>query len=234
MFMTSSVSPKAPTLAVRDQSRRWKSFIKVEANARRIEAAYDELRKKDVQTILHIGKELHDAQLKLARYGEGTFIKWCKNRLSYSKSSVYRMIRAFEKFGLCANLVQTIDVSALYELADNNTPKKAREECLALGKDRHHLTRRRVLEIIANYRTPSPLSAEEEDLLEKEAGPPPIEERSNSRLDRMKCLWERATPEQRNEFMSWIRTRRVKTDLKVKGNTALNYVIGKHAENGRY
>lgn len=74
--------------------------------------------------IVGIGETLTSAQNELSSHKTGVFLQWVELECGFSKSTAYRCIAAYNVFGNLPNLGR-IEVSALYVLSENSTPKKA-------------------------------------------------------------------------------------------------------------
>lgn len=119
----------------RASSKRWKSFQLVEEEAKSIEAAQSAMRKTTSDHVLLIGQQLKLANDKLARFGEGTFLKWCAIRLELKKTTTYKWMRVADAFRDCPQCVQSIEPSALYLLSATTTPPKARRKAIQIATE---------------------------------------------------------------------------------------------------
>lgn len=73
---------------------------------------------------------------QLTNHGNGTFGKWCKERLGISKRSAYDHLNACECFGDkdCPSLGQSFTCEALYLLSRDSTPDDAITDALKAAK----------------------------------------------------------------------------------------------------
>lgn len=100
--------------------------------------------------MLKIGAELSKAQERLANHGNGTFGKWCKERLGISSQSARNAINAFHAFGQedCKTVLQSFDASALYLLSADSTPEEATEKAWELAEAGETITKKRAKQIV--------------------------------------------------------------------------------------
>ena len=120
-----------------------KTFQKVEGEARAVDEAMGRLdsataifERSRTQVAMEVGAVLAAAQAKLSKYGEGVFNRWLSDRLKLGKSTAYKWLRLHEYFGDCPQCIQTVDVSALYILAQNSSRayRDALKDTLALAE----------------------------------------------------------------------------------------------------
>lgn len=111
--------------------------------------------KKDVEAIIAIGRTLSAAQEILAKHGNGAFGKWVKAETPYSPRTAYRCISAFATFGDCATVAQ-MEVSAVYQLAENATPKSAVKEAVKLAESGVRISQASAKKIIKKHVGPKP------------------------------------------------------------------------------
>lgn len=76
------------------------------------------------EQIVGIGETLTSAQNELSNHKGGVFVQWLELECGFSKSTAYRCMAAYNVFGSFPNLGK-LEVSALYVLSENSTPKKA-------------------------------------------------------------------------------------------------------------
>lgn len=106
------------------------------------------------QSITDIGKELLTAQAVLANHNQGIFTSWVRDECGFSIRTAYRFISVATRFGDgCANLAQLED-SALYVLAESETPKSAVKEALRLADQGVRVTHKVAKDIVARHRPP--------------------------------------------------------------------------------
>lgn len=200
MFETKKLSPRA------ERKLADHAAVIVEALAR--------MRRATAAEVLLIGKELVAAQNKLGNRGNGTFCRWCTQKLRISRATAYNMVRAYNVFGDCAIFVQTFDVSAIYELSKNGVPKQAIERALEIGKQGLPVTHEWAKRLVGS------VGEEMCDLPPSdETAAPKIARAVNPRptaLDRLKNAWIDATSLERNQFYKWIREGQVKTEMSAK------------------
>lgn len=106
------------------------------------------LKGKAAETVIELGKVLAIAQEQLARHHGGTFVQWYERECGLSKDTVYRSIACFRTFESFRNL-RKLEVSAMYELAKNDTPKTALKEALKLadrGEEVSYSEARKIIE----------------------------------------------------------------------------------------
>ncbi len=80
-----------------------------------------------------LGKELKEAQSKLANYNGGTFVAWFES-IGLKKDTVYRNINAYEwVFANCENIEisENIQTSLLFEVSRPSAPKELQEQVLS-------------------------------------------------------------------------------------------------------
>lgn len=149
------------------RGRHWKSFKKVEEHAKAIEEAQAIVRKTTSEQILLIGQKLAEAQKRLARFGEGTFIRWCELRLKLRKTTVYKWLRVADRFGDRPQCVQSIAPSALYVLSEPSAPAEARRKAIKQaerGEVVSHKDARRLIAASPASKSPAPSKRTYDDL----------------------------------------------------------------------
>lgn len=115
-------------------------------------------------SIMAIGEMLSVAHEQLAGYRHGTFQKWIESECGFSKTSAYRYIDAFRVFSNCPTVGQ-IEDSAMYALAQKDTPEKALKEVLKLAEKGVRVTQKQAKEIIKKHTEPK---AEQDEAVEEE------------------------------------------------------------------
>lgn len=103
--------------------------------------------------VLKIGEIIAIAHEQFANQGTGNFLKWVEFEAGFSKSSAYNYMLAYKVFANVPN-VGRIEDSALYVLAQNDTPEKARKEVLKLTDSGVKVTHKQAKAIIKKYAKP--------------------------------------------------------------------------------
>lgn len=103
--------------------------------------------------VMKIGETIAIAHEQFANQGNGNFLKWVEFEAGFSKSSAYNYMLAYKVFGDVPN-VGRIEDSAMYALAQNDTPEKARKEVLKLTDSGVKVTHRQAKAIIKKYKPP--------------------------------------------------------------------------------
>lgn len=102
-------------------------------------------------SIIEIGQELATAQAILADHHNGTFQKWVEQACGFSIRTAYRYINVFTRFGDSRASVAQLEDTALYALAESETPKKAVDEALRLAAKGNRITHSLAKELIAKH-----------------------------------------------------------------------------------
>lgn len=110
-------------------------------------------RRSGVENALKLGEELKAAQDRLSNHGNGTFGKWCKERLGMSRDTAYRLITIHERVPEkdCCIVQQSFDLTALYKLLADTAPEEAYRDALKLAKKGTPVRAKDAKEIIAKY-----------------------------------------------------------------------------------
>ena len=66
------------------------TFERVEDQAIAIDKARDRLNRVTSECVFSMGQNLREAQERLAKNGDGTFVKWCNQRLKLGKTTAYK------------------------------------------------------------------------------------------------------------------------------------------------
>ncbi len=91
------------------------------------------------------GREFYEAQQALARYHGGTFQDWIRCEVGCSVRTAYNYINVYQKLSY-ANLHNLdVAVSALYLLADPNTPEEVRQETIQEAQNGKKIERKDVV-----------------------------------------------------------------------------------------
>lgn len=109
------------------------------------------LKEKLAGHILEIGETITIAHDQFAKQKTGEFLKWVEFEAGYSKSSAYNYMSAYRVFGNVPNFGR-IEDSALYALAQNNTPENARKEALRLADKGVKITHKQAKAIIKKHK----------------------------------------------------------------------------------
>lgn len=126
------------------------------------------LKEKLAGHILEIGETITIAHEQFAKQKTGEFLKWVEFEAGYSKSSAYNYMSAFRVFGNVPNFGR-IEDSAMYALAQNNTPENALKEALKLADKGVKITHKQAKEIIKKHTEPKDeQEPEEEEEIEEE------------------------------------------------------------------
>lgn len=121
------------------------------------------LKGKAAETVIELGKILAVAQEQLANHNGGVFVRWYESECGLSKDTVYRSIscfRTFESF----RTVRKLEVTAMYELAKNDTPKTALKEAMKRadqGEEISAAVARKIIEKHKAKEAPKPAPAPE-------------------------------------------------------------------------
>lgn len=101
--------------------------------------------------VLRIGETISIAHEQFAKRGSGNFLKWVESEGGFSKSSAYNYMAAFKVFGNVPT-VGRIEDSALYALAQTDTPEKALKEVLKLADNGARITQKQAKAIIKKHK----------------------------------------------------------------------------------
>lgn len=104
-------------------------------------------RRKAVEEILLCGQCLQEAQQLLATNKTGTFSKWLESKVGMGRSSAYRMIQIFERFGNRPTLGRYTDADAIRQLAA--APEAAASTAIALMEAGEMVDLKKAKELIA-------------------------------------------------------------------------------------
>ncbi len=185
----------------------------VAEHEREIEKIRLTVRSSTAKAIFAIGKELTEAQEKLACHGKGTFGKWVKTRLKMSRRLMYlhlRVYRVFEKVD-CATVAQ-FDRSALYYLVHGGIPTDAVKDLIARAQNGARITQKMAKALVGAYLHDKQFPQDSANDDSKNPGNAPKVGKVNmskppSVLDRLKRAWDEATPQERDEFKRWATSR---------------------------
>lgn len=105
----------------------------------------EKIRSKGVELIFQIGEQLKIAHDELANHGDGTFGKWCKERLGISTSSAHNYLSVVDTFGSqklldLPSLGRTFTAESLYYLSRDTTPEEATRDALKVAKKGERVT----------------------------------------------------------------------------------------------
>jgi len=87
------------------------------------------IRKSQIEFIAKMGEILSEAQAELSSNKSGTFIKWATSEFDITKQTVYNYVNAWEN--ILSNgwtIYQSLSPTALYLLASDDTPAKAKKK----------------------------------------------------------------------------------------------------------
>jgi N6-adenosine-specific RNA methylase IME4 len=105
----------------------------VDQSNARLEAIVMEIETLQATAILQVAARLAEAR-DIFRYqrDEGGFTGWVERRLSFGKSTAYKLLDVHERFGVgeSFHIVETLPRSVLYLLAAPGTPEPARAEVI--------------------------------------------------------------------------------------------------------
>lgn len=108
--------------------------------------------RRTAQGIFEIGESLCDVHDRLAKRGDGVFQAWLKAEFNWSMSAAYRFMRVYQRLGVYANLTQiSISTTALYILAEPDTPDSVIDEILGLGLSGKSITPTVVQSSVAHH-----------------------------------------------------------------------------------
>lgn len=140
------------------------------------------------KSTIEMGGHLAAAQERLADHSGGTFTRWVETECAFSERTAYNLINAFRVFGSFANFAKLED-SAMYALASNGTPEKARREAMKLADKGVAVTHAKAREIIAKHKESSGEKVKPSGPASTEAAadsedPPDVEEEDSARESR--------------------------------------------------
>lgn len=113
-----------------------------------------ELKKSLAGNVLAIGETIAIAHEQFAQPKTGNFLTWVELEGGFSKSSAYNYMAAFRVFGNIPT-VGRIEDSAMYALAQNDTPEKALKEVLKLADNGAKITQKQAKAIIKKHKSSS-------------------------------------------------------------------------------
>jgi len=103
--------------------------------------------------VMKIGETITIAHDQFSKQGTGSFLRWVEFEAGFSKSSAYNYMLAYKVFGDVPN-VGRIEDSAMYALAQNDIPEKARKEVLKLTDNGVKVTHKQAKAIIKKHKPP--------------------------------------------------------------------------------
>jgi hypothetical protein len=122
------------------------------SKAQRAAASIRHLRHQAQSQVLEIGELL----LKIRGLIEpGQFDAWIKAEFEWSRTSAYRFIQVYERFKSVPN-IGTIDASALYLIAQDNTPKEAVAEIVEAAQHGEIVSHSKAKEVVTKHKPPAP------------------------------------------------------------------------------
>lgn len=116
--------------------------------------------------VLRIGEHITTAHAQFAKQGTGSFLKWVEFEAGFSKSSAYNYMAAYKVFGDVPT-VGRIEDTALYVLAHDGTPEKARKEVLKLADQGVKVTQKQAKAIIKKHKEDEPDESQEDEVEEE-------------------------------------------------------------------
>jgi len=119
----------------------------------RCAANIDKAVARSVESMLDVGRQLKIAHDELANHGNGTFGKWCKERLGITSRSAERYLGAIEAFGQkdCDSLSQSFTCESLYLLSRDSTPDDAIDAALKAAESGERINLQKAKAIIAPF-----------------------------------------------------------------------------------
>lgn len=125
----------------------------LERHAESVLKIQERQRRMSVENALKLGEELAAAQSKLSNHGNGTFGKWCKERLGMSRMTAYNIIQLFNRVPEkdCQTVLQSFDLTALYRLLADTSPEEAYKDALKIAKKGEPVTAKLAREIINSH-----------------------------------------------------------------------------------
>ena len=140
---------------------------------------------------IEIGKQLSEVQEILAKKGSGTFLSWLSEEFGWAKSTAYRFMDVYKRFGVLPNLGRMkIDQSALYKLAAESTPDKARDKAVEMANAGEKITMKVAEELIEDAK-PKPAKKQAS---KSAAKPPPEPEAEPQQQSAPKTSSKKAPP----------------------------------------
>ena len=182
-----------------------KTFKRVECEAEAVDAALGRLKSargifenSRTHVALEVGAALATAQTKLSRYGVGVFIRWIRDRLKLKRTTAYKWLRLHEYFGDWPQCVQSIDVSALYLLSQDNGPthRNAREDALRVAGTGKRVSRQVVIRMLQAHRDEAVRDGWDPEDVPEVPGDP-------TTFQRLKRIWLDATIDEQRQFKRW-------------------------------
>jgi hypothetical protein len=135
----------------------------MERHAQAVTDLRDRYNRQTVEAIAEIGKVLDEAQERLAKRKTGTFAAWVKKRCNISRSTAYRYIESWRLVRNCPTVGQYLDLSAVYLIAPESCPAKARAEVLKLAESGKAVTKEQAKAIVEKHTPPKPVPTAEPD-----------------------------------------------------------------------
>lgn len=129
--------------------------------------AVQDLKKALAGNILAIGEKISIAHEQLAKRGNGEFQKWIESECGFSKATAYNYMAAYKVFG-DVPAVARIEDSAMYALAQKDTPVEALKEALKLAENGVKITHKQAKELIKKHTDPDADQEAEEEEAEEE------------------------------------------------------------------
>jgi predicted Zn-dependent protease len=108
------------------------------------------------ESIVDIGRELATAQAVLSNHHDGVFVKWVEGACGLSRTTAYRYLNVFTRFGDSFPTVGKLEDTALYVLAEPKTPKKAVDEARKMADRGVAVTAKIAKELIAKHKPKPP------------------------------------------------------------------------------
>ena len=99
--------------------------------------------KRTAENIVSVGRHLSDAKKRLAR---GCWLPWLKKEFSWTDRTAENYIRVFEWYRraeakINAELLQSFDLTAIYELSGRLTPAAVTDKAIEKAKAGVHVTK---------------------------------------------------------------------------------------------
>ncbi len=110
----------------------------------------DNYRKNGVSSVMEIGEELVSARKRLSNHKNGTFGKWCQQRIGITSQTARNAITVYECCSgkYCKTVLQYFDLSALYALTADSCPEEAFKDAIKAATKGELITKKRAKELI--------------------------------------------------------------------------------------
>jgi hypothetical protein len=125
----------------------------LERHAETVLRIQERQRTSTIENAFKLGEELAEARNRLSNHGNGTFGKWCKERLGMSSQTARNLIAVHEGVPEkdCQTVLQSFDLTALYKLLSDTAPEEAYRDAVKLAKKGEPITSKVAKEIISSH-----------------------------------------------------------------------------------